>query len=321
MKTNSVKKDQSMNLLIPYVRLPDHNDPLLQEFTYGDVDQRGRKLKTLKAGDRIFFHATIRKRKCITAYYTVSRVMDTSDVVNDPDLSSKYKNPHIGRWLEYKRPPKGDDVMVFGDPITSRVLTKPLVFDKNLATKLSLNIPFPKDRTETQAIGSATRSWRQLTEKDVHVLRQAIKRSEDSPENETSLSETAILTTEEVTQVIEKHIEGLLAKSPGLLGRSVSSVKRQEETDEGRIDLLLETKSGRVIVVEVKLHRIGRKAVKQLQGYMKWAKKDAKKGQKVSGVIVCEEILPAFADDVAKLKDIEVFCYGWQLKLRRWSQG
>src|SRR5262245_10676667 len=116
-----------MNLLIPYVKLPDHNDPLFNEFTYGDVGQRGRKLKTLQPGDHIFFHTTIQGRKCITAYYTVARVMDTKDVVKDPDLSSKFKNPHIARWLgrlEYKRHSPDDDVLVFGDPITSRIAAK-----------------------------------------------------------------------------------------------------------------------------------------------------------------------------------------------------
>jgi hypothetical protein len=50
---------------------------------------------------------------------------------------------------------------------------------------------------------------------------------------------------------------------------------------------------------------------------MKWARKG--KGKKnISGVIVCEGVLPAFEDDLAKLKGIKVMCYGWQLKLRPW---
>src|SRR5262249_1389015 len=151
-----------MNLLIPYVKLPDHNDPLFKEFTYGDVGQRGRKLKMLQPGDYIFFHTTIKGRKCITAYYTVARVSDTKDVVKNHDLTKKYHNPHIARWLgrlEHKRRSSDDDVVVFGDPITSRIAAKPLPFDKALAKRLSLNIPFPKGRLESQAIGSATRSW------------------------------------------------------------------------------------------------------------------------------------------------------------------
>jgi hypothetical protein len=33
-----------MNLLIAYIHIPGHNDPLLEEFTYGDGDARARKL-------------------------------------------------------------------------------------------------------------------------------------------------------------------------------------------------------------------------------------------------------------------------------------
>jgi hypothetical protein len=305
-----------MNLLIPYVKLPDHEDPLFKEFTYGDVGQRGQKLKTLQSGDHIFFHTTIQGRKCITAYYTVARVMDLKDVFKDADLTSKFNNPHIAYWrLKEKPDPQCDDVMVFGDPITSRIAAKPLPFDKALAKRLSLNVPFPKERLESQAIGSATRSWRHLTDKDVRILRNAMTLCEGPTEDgDVPLSLEGILTTEEVSQVVEKHIEGLLAKNPSLLGHSVTSVKRQVETDEGRIDLLLETKPGHIIVIEVKLHRIGRDAVNQLRNYMKWVRKGRRK-QSVSGVIVCEGVLPAFAEDLAKLKDIKVMRYGWQLKL------
>ncbi|RLG34278.1 hypothetical protein DRN97_02925 [Methanosarcinales archaeon] len=34
-----------MSLLIPYVHLYNHHDPLFEEFTYGDAGKRGRKLK------------------------------------------------------------------------------------------------------------------------------------------------------------------------------------------------------------------------------------------------------------------------------------
>lgn len=308
-----------MNLLIPYVKLPDHNDPLFEEFTYGNSERDGRKLKKLQPGDHIFFHTTIQGEKCITAYYTVARVMDTKDVVQDPNLRSKFRNTHIARCQEHRRLPWQDDAIVFGDPISSRVLAKPLPFDRKLASRLSLKIPFPKGRLETQAIGSATRSWRQLTDKDVRLLQKAITLCESAEDGDMSLSLEGVLTTEEVSQVVEKHIEGLLARNPKLLGHSVTSVKRQVETGEGRIDLLLETKSGHVIVIEVKLHRIGRDAVRQLRNYMKWVKKGRRK-RSVSGVIVCEGVLPAFVEDLVRLKDIKVMCYGWHLKLQRWPR-
>jgi hypothetical protein len=68
---------------------------------------------------------------------------------------------------------------------------------------------------------------------------------------------------------------------------------------------------------EVKLCRIGRDAAKQLRSYMKWAKK-RRWNRSLSRVIVCEGVMPAFEEDLEKLKNIKVMCYGWQLKPRRW---
>lgn len=46
-----------MNLLIPYIHLYKHTDPLFEEYTYGDSKFRARKLKNeLKKGDYVFFH-------------------------------------------------------------------------------------------------------------------------------------------------------------------------------------------------------------------------------------------------------------------------
>lgn len=57
-----------MNILIPYVPIYDHEDPNLEEFTYGNVGSRARKMKNiLKIGDYIFFHTTINGKRYITA--------------------------------------------------------------------------------------------------------------------------------------------------------------------------------------------------------------------------------------------------------------
>src|SRR3989338_4656669 len=88
----------SMNLLIPYKPIYNHDDPLLDEFTYGDCKWRARKLKSLQKGDVLFFHTTIAGKKYITAYYVVERVLDTGEAVKDKYISSKYCNPHIGEY-------------------------------------------------------------------------------------------------------------------------------------------------------------------------------------------------------------------------------
>ena len=122
-----------MHLLIAYIYLPHHNDPLLEEFTYGDSKKRARRLKLdAKPGDYIFFHRSIGGRRFITAYYVVDRVLDTAEAAKYRNITAKYRNPHILEFLLGERTTEEEDALVFGDPITSRVLDRPLPFDKSL---------------------------------------------------------------------------------------------------------------------------------------------------------------------------------------------
>ena len=302
-----------MNLLIPYVHLYDHPDPLFKEFTYGDEGRRARKLKKdLKKGNYVFFHTSISGRKYITAYYVVERVLDTAEAIKNRNIVAKYKNPHILEFLSGERTGEGDDVILFGDPITSKILERPLLFNKNLAKKLSLNIKFPKGKTETQAIGSATRPWRELTDKDVEILLEAIKSLEKE-----GINVETILSTDEVTEIIEKDLENFIEKNPSLIGKSLSLERRQLDTPRGRIDLLFKDKKGNLIVVELKLNKIGRSAIDQLRRYMDWVENETKKD--VTGVIVCKGVMPAFEKEFKNLKNIKILCYGWQLKVYPWK--
>lgn len=303
-----------MNLLIPYVYIYGHLDPLFEEFTYGNVGGRARKLKKdLKRGNYVFFHTGIGGKKFITAYYIVDRVLDTAEAIKDKNIVAKYKNPHILEFLSGERTDEDDDVVLFGDPITSRTLERPLLFDKTLAKKTSLNITFPKGKTETQAIGSATRAWRELADKDIKVLREVIK----SSEKEGAGIET-ILSTDEVTEIIEKDLEKFVERNPRLIGKTLKLRGKQLDTPVGRIDLLFEDKKGNPIIVELKLNKIGRDAINQLRRYIDWMQKETKK--EVRGAIICLGVMPAFEEDFKKLKDIKIFCYGWQLKAYPWGE-
>jgi len=301
-----------MNLLIPYVHLYNHNDPLFEEFTYGDVGTRAEKLKNLKRGDYVFFHTSIRGKKYITAYYVVDRVLDTALASKDRNITAKYKNPHILEFLSGERKNK-EDVILFGDPIISHVLERPILFNKALAEKLSLNIKFTEGKTDTQVIGSATRAWRKLTDHDVRVILDTIQLSKKE-----GLALKTVLSTDEVTDIIEKDIENFIEKNPDLIGTSFKLKRRQLNTSVGRIDLLLEEQNGDFIVVELKLNKIGREAINQLRKYMNWVRKQT--GKKATGIVVCKGVMPAFEEDLGKLKDIKIFCYGWRFEIYPWVQ-
>lgn len=299
-----------MHLLIPYIHFVDHADPDFSEFTYGDVNTRARKLKNdLQAGDFVFFHTTVNNKKWITSYYVVDRVLDTKIACQDETIINKYRNPHLIECLNGKRAVRGDDVVLFGDPIRSIVFEKPLLFDRNLADKLSIGITFNNKRSDTQNISSATRSWRQLTDGDIKTLFDAFKANQ----NKSCLK--LHRSTEEVSQTLERDIESHFAESPNDIGSKLKLVGRQLPVPSGRIDLLLENENGNKTVVEIKLGRIGRDALNQIKKYMR----DLKENHKVSGVIICEGVLPAYEEELRKQRDIRIMIYGWNLGLQQWK--
>jgi len=303
-----------VHLLIPYVPLVDHHDPNLEEFTYGDVKARARKLKRdLKRGDYVFFHTTIRGRRYITAYYVVDRVLGTSEAAANKAIVSKYQSPHIKEYLEGERR-DFDDTLLVGDPILSRKLPRPLLFNRALAEKLSLGISFKKGFTENQCISSATRQWRKLTGKDVRRLLREIKKGEEK-----GITSDVVLSTDEVLEIREVDLENFIVNNVHLLGSNLTLVGRQGDTRAGRLDLLFEDKNKNLVVVELKLNEIGRYAVYQLRGYIRQLRDDTKK--KVRGIIICKDILPTFVEEFRKLRNIQIFHYGWNLKvyLRKWE--
>lgn len=299
-----------MHLLIPYIALRPP-DPLFVEFTYGDRGDRGRKLKlNVGKGDYIFFHTSKGGKKYITAYYVVERVLDVIAACQEQAIRVKYRNHHLLDYLNGKHPAT-DDVIVFGDPITSYALEKPLLFDKSLAERLSLNVKFADNITEAQAIVSATRQWRPLTEADITTLLGEIEtiRNQSRPKT--------LRSTEEVSEIIEKDVEDYLADNPELIGANLKLAERQLPIESGRIDLLFEDAQGDLVVVEVKLHRVGRDALRQIQGYMHDFKK-REPNKKIRGVLVSAGVMPAYEDDLRKQTDVRVLVYGWDLKVQAW---
>lgn len=308
-----------MHWLIPYVYLRHHHDPKFDEFTYGDSGLRAAKLKESE-GQYLFFHTTKDGKKYITAYYVVDRVLDTFKACENANIVRKYKSPHILEHKKGQRPsgPDDPDAIAFGDPITSYVLDKPLPFTREVAERLTLGskaIGFHNNRTEAQVIASATRNWRTLTDQDVEVLLEEIGKLQES-----TLPIQPLRSTEEVAQTIEKDVEDHIANNPEMIAEDLKLVDRQKTISVGRIDLLLKDKAGDLVVVEVKLNRIGRRALRQIRSYMDELSDPSNSGtlKKVSGVIVCSGVMRAFENDLRKQTKVRILVYGWELNVKDW---
>lgn len=298
-----------MHLLVPYVHLRPP-DPLFAEFTYGDRGSRGRRLKAdVNKGDYIFFHTGKDGKKYITAYYVVDRVLGVIEACQDDNICLKYKNHHLRDYLEGRYHAK-DDVVVFGDPITSYICEKPLLFDRKLADSLSLNIRFHTNLTEFQAISSATRAWRSLTDSDVATLKEAIRIAKSRPRSK------ELRSTEEVAETLERDLEDFVADNPNLIGTGLKLSQRQYPILSGRIDLLFEDEQGDLTVVEIKLHKIGRDALRQIKRYVQEFRKNTSRD--VDGVLVCSGVMAAYEDELRKQNDIRILTYGWDLEVQNW---
>lgn len=167
-----------MNLLIPYVRLLEHMDPLFEEFTYGYGDPIGKKMEeNLRIGDYVFFYTRNERNKYLTAYYVVDHVLYTREAIKDKDIMNKYKNPHLAEFLSGKRTGRNDAIL-FGNPNTSKILKRPILLDKRLAASLSVGPNFIRE-------GFITLFWKELTDKDKQILLEEIKFSEQESETET----------------------------------------------------------------------------------------------------------------------------------------
>lgn len=146
-----------------------HLDPVLDEFSYGDVSNRADwMLNTWTKGDRVFFHASKNGRRFITCMFLIDRVLDGNTARGNKTITSKYRNPHLSPSFQGTH-----DAIAFGDPHHSQIFNPPVLFDRSLAMKLtSIRIQFPNTgETDLQRINSHTRNLRRsITDREVKAI-------------------------------------------------------------------------------------------------------------------------------------------------------
>ena len=175
---------------------------------------------------------------------------------------------------------------------------------------LNLGIEFKKNRSETQSIGWACREWRELSRDRVEFLLDRIENWEKE-----SIGENTFFTSDEITQILERDLENYIVREPHILGKGLKFVERQKATPNGRLDILLKDRRGNPVVVELKLDMIGRDAIRQLKKYMRFIRHDMNK--RVTGILVCKGIYPAFEEELSGLDDISIFLYGWKMDIKK----
>jgi hypothetical protein len=292
------------NYLIPYVdprKIGGHEDPILEEFTYGDINRRGKMLHDkVRKGDYLFFHTNRKGRDAITSYYVVERVLTTDDAKNDRLIISKYRNPHL-----FREDPYDNDTIVFGNSIYSKKLKHPIALDRRILDKLSAR---PK---------SISRPWVKLSDGDIKFLTDEINKYEEQ-----NFLKDTFLSSSEVEQLLEEDIEGFIESNPQKLDKNLRTFKRQYVLKSGeRADLILKDKEG-LVVVEIKKGPIGRETYNQIKRYLNDVKNEFK--CEVRGIIVCSDVSPAFEDFFLKKiekGEVEIYLYSWKFNLRSSQLG
>lgn len=300
--------------LIPYVPIKGHKDPDFKELAYGESGQRGVSLqKNLTRGSYLFFHTKIGSTKYITCFIEVERIISGELAQQDPSIKCD------GQY---------DDWLIIGNKNKSRRLRKPIPFNKVLASKLSLGINFDSfdkgQRSELQVIGSSTRSHRQLTDDDTSILFEIIKEYQsntkiDNPQNVQYRMNfydegEDIIPIDEVHKVNESEIQKMLRKNPEIIEKDVRVLDYEKVLPDGdRLDLLLETKDGSLIVAELKgPDKVTDEVPTQIASYVRDVEKEYS-DRKVRKMIICDGKISPKLQKACEALDIEVVVYGVKL--------
>ncbi len=90
--------------------------------------------------------------------------------------------------------------------------------------------------------------------------------------------------------VNEQTVEDILERNMGLIEPGMTLVKRQLETEVGRIDLFARDRNGVFTIIELKKGRTDDDVFGQLSRYLGWCKKTKARTENVRGIIIAKQI-------------------------------
>ncbi|MES1043545.1 DUF91 domain-containing protein [Heyndrickxia oleronia] len=279
------------NYLIPYNQKGEE-DPVFSEYTYGHQDF---ELKNIQKGEYIFFHTKILDERYITAYYQVFDKKNVKEINEDKNIASKYQNHHIKNGNE-------SDIIIFGHPVYSHILQKPVRLTKELKEKI----------VGTKSINKPLKVI--MNEGSLDFLLEEIHKHQQTPLQNVSL------TTNDIYHLRELDIENYIFNKPDILGPSFTITEKQKVLkDKTRLDLLLRDETG-LVVVEIKKGLIGPEVLDQIKGYIHKIK-ESTPNENVRGIIVCrgfdsEHSRSFYNNEISKGK-IEVYVHAWKFDLKK----
>jgi RecB family endonuclease NucS len=138
-------------------------------------------------------------------------------------------------------------------------------------------------------------------------------------ENVESLFMNSVLTTEEVLKMRHIYLEEFIVRNSELIGKNLTLCSRRTWTPEGFFDLWFENKDKDIVIVELKLKRIGKRDLHEVQDSVRCLRERFRRA--VHLIVVCKDVSSTIVHELRKQKDIQVFCFGWKLLVypRKWD--
>ena len=142
-----------------------HVDPNFTQLAYGNNDRNGDIVKKhIKPGSYIFFNARIDQKRYITAYFEVEKILVKGQ--QDSEISALQCDARV------------DEVIIIGDRNRSKILTAPLLLDRELIGKLTsygadgayFNTKLAAGCSELEAIKDKTLNPKIITEQEKELL-------------------------------------------------------------------------------------------------------------------------------------------------------
>lgn len=132
-------------------------------------------------------------------------------------------------------------------------------------------------------------------------------------------SMNSVLTTDEVSKMRSIYLEEFIVRNSELIGKNLTLCSRRTWTPEGFFDLWFENKEKDIVMVELKLKRIGKRDLHDVKDQVRALREHFRRA--VHLIVVCKDVSSTIVDELGKQKDIQVFYFGWKLLVypRKWD--